>query len=209
MVEPAPAAMTPLCEQPVLVVDPGMHTAPITSAAVDAAGRFAVTGSEDKTVRMWSLADGKLLQTIRMPAGPGNIGKIYAVAMNPEGGLVAAGGWTKTAPDQLIYLIEAKTGKMVQVISGLPSNTASLAFSPNGRHLAAGLGHGGLRIFDRDEKWTEVFCDTSYGDCVYGVAFAPGGRLATTGTDGMIRLYDSDFRLVVPPKKGASGRKSI
>ncbi len=37
--------MTPLYEQPVLVIDPGMHTAPINSVAVDAAGRLAVTGS--------------------------------------------------------------------------------------------------------------------------------------------------------------------
>ena len=56
-------AITParaqLSEQPMLVVDPGMHTAPIRAAAVDAAGRLAVTGSDDKTVRLWSLTDGK------------------------------------------------------------------------------------------------------------------------------------------------------
>ena len=53
------AAMAQLSEQPMLVVDPGMHTAPIRAAAVDAAGRLAVTGSDDKTVRLWSLTDGK------------------------------------------------------------------------------------------------------------------------------------------------------
>ena len=52
----AAAAMTPLYEQPMLVVDPDMHTARVNSVAVDAAGRLAVTGSWDKTVRVWSLA---------------------------------------------------------------------------------------------------------------------------------------------------------
>ena len=60
-----------LYERPVLIVDPGMHTATSKAAAVDAAGLFLVTGSEDKTVRIWSVSDGKLLRTIRMPAGPG------------------------------------------------------------------------------------------------------------------------------------------
>src|SRR5215471_16497295 len=87
-------AMAQLYEQPTLVIEPGMHTAPIVAAAVDAAGRLAVTGSDDKTVRVWSLTDGKLVRTIRMPSGPGNIGRIYAVAMSPDGELIAAGGWT-------------------------------------------------------------------------------------------------------------------
>ena len=58
-----------LYDHPVLVIDPGRHTAPIKEIAVDAAGQIAVSGSDDKTVRVWSLTEGKLLRTIRMPAG--------------------------------------------------------------------------------------------------------------------------------------------
>jgi WD40 repeat protein len=83
-----------LYERPVLIVDPDTHTAATKTAAVDAAGRFLATGSYDKTVRIWSASDGKLLRTIRMPAGPGHTGEIYAVAMSPDGNIVAAGdGW--------------------------------------------------------------------------------------------------------------------
>ena len=60
---------TDLYDRPVLAIDPGMHSASIWTQAVDAAGRFAVTGGGDRTVRIWSLADGKLLRTIWIPAG--------------------------------------------------------------------------------------------------------------------------------------------
>ena len=52
---------------------------------------------------------------------------------------------------------------------------------------------GGLRIFDHDRDWEEVFRDESYGGDIYGVTFADDGRLATSSTDGKIRLYDASF----------------
>jgi WD40 repeat protein len=138
----SPSALAQLYEQPVLIIDPGMHTAPIKDVGVDTAGRIAVTGGLDRTLRIWSLTDGELLRTICMPVGPGDIGKIYAVAVHPDGTLVATGGWTQwttSAPEDSIYVFETQTGKMAARIAGIPSITASLAFSPDGRYLAAGL----------------------------------------------------------------------
>ena len=89
-----------------------------------------------------------------------------------------------------------------------PTVTHSLAFSSDGRYLAAGLGGGnGLRVYDRDRQWTEVFRDTDYGDDIYGATFAADGRLATASYDGKVRLYDRDFKLVVPPRKATGGNQ--
>jgi WD40 repeat protein len=204
----AAPAMAQLYDQPVLVVEPGMHTASIKAVDVDAAARLAVTGSLDKTVRVWSLTDGKLLQTIRMPAGPGHTGIIGAVVMSPDGDLIAAGGWTGLTTDareESIYLFETRTGKMTARIA-LAAGAYGLAFSLDGRYLAAGLAvRNGLRVYDRDRQWTEVFRDTGYGYDMYGVAFAADGRLATASWDGRVRLYDRDFKLVVPPTKATGG----
>ena len=72
-------------QAPVLRIETGMHTARIWGIGVDAACARIVTASDDKTVRLWSLPDGKLLRTIRLPIGPGDGGKVYAVALSPDG----------------------------------------------------------------------------------------------------------------------------
>jgi len=200
---PPPAVTPGLYDRPVLAIDPGMHTAIIRRAAADALGRWAVTGSDDKTVRVWSLADGTLLRTIRLPAGPEDVGKVYAVAMNPDGALIAAGGWTRWTdadPQQQIYLFDRATGMLLRRIEGLPDVVLNLAFSPDGQRLAAVLGMDkGLRIYSRERDWAEVARDGNYGDTSYGVAFAPDGRLATAAYDGKVRLYTADLTGNVQP----------
>jgi WD40 repeat protein len=194
-----------LYERPVLIVDPGMHTAASRTAAVDDTGRFLATGSNDKTVRIWSASDGTLLRTIRMPAGPGSIGAISAVAMSPHGDIVAAGTWGESRDVTAIYLFDRNTGKMTRRIEDLPSNVTELVFSVDGRYLAAVCGSGGLRVFDRGRDWSEVFRDLTYGDESYGAAFADDGRLATSSLDGKVRLYDRNFRLIAI-QEALSGR---
>jgi WD40 repeat protein len=80
--------------EPILRIDPGEHTGQIRRIATDDAGRFLVTASDDKTARVWSLTDGHLLNTLRIPIGSGNEGKLFAVALSPDGQTVALGGWT-------------------------------------------------------------------------------------------------------------------
>jgi WD domain, G-beta repeat len=190
-----PNAETDLYDRPVLAIDPGMHTATIWSQAVDAAGRFAVTGGADRTVRIWSTADGKLLRTIWVPVGPETVGEIFAVAISPDGSAIAAGGGTERLKgDYPIYLFDRKSGNLIRRIRGdLPRVTRHLAFSQDGRYLAATLASGqGLRVFDRDKDWNEAFRDDQYGADSYGATFAHDGRLATTAFDGLIRLYKYD-----------------
>ncbi len=205
-----PNAGTDLYDRPVLAVDPGMHTAQIRSLAVDSAGRYAVTGGQDRTVRIWSVADGKLLRTIWIPVGPDPVGAIYAVALSPDGSTIAAGGRTdRNEGDHPIYLFDRESGTTMGRIPGATQVVAFLTFSPDGRYLAAMLGgNGGLRVFDRDKDWSEAFRD-DYNGVSVGAAFSLDGRLATTslGSGGTIRMYNSRFRLIAGPVKAPSGDK--
>ena len=193
---PACAAEPP--ETPFLRIETGMHTAPIKRIDVDAAERYLVTVSHDKTARVWDLATGELLKVLRVPIGEGNEGKLYAVAISPDGTTVAAAGWTgwDWYGEASIYLLDRSSGRLERRIAGLSNVINDLAWSPDGRYLAAALWKGhGIRVYTTSD-FGEVFRDTDYGEASYSVAFDRRGRLLSTSQDGYLRLYDVNFQLI-------------
>jgi len=169
-----------LYSQPFLVLDPDMHTADIRAMVMDAAGRYIITGSKDKTVRVWSANDGRLLRTIRLPSGPGNEGQVFTVAVSPDGNTIAAAGWSRH-----IFLFERATGRQVGRIGPLAHTvTNKVAFSHDGRRIAAGIGNpnASLRLFDVDSR-KEIAFDDKYTGAILGISFDTTGRIATTSND--------------------------
>ena len=195
------AAAPPLAAQPptkpILRIEAGMHTATIKRAATDAAGRYLATASDDKTIRVWDLASGRLLRVLRPPIGHKQEGKLFAVAMSPDGELVACGGWSQ---DDDIYIMERSSGRLAHRISGLPNVIKHLAWSRDGRYLAASVGgKNGIRVYETN-GWSLVGQDRDYQGDSYGVAFDRSNRLAATCYDGYVRLYDASFRQVAKVK---------
>lgn len=188
---------------PILRIETGLHTAAIKCISVDAAERYVVTGSWDKTVRVWELATGRLLRTLRPPIGPGNDGKIYAAAISPDGETIACGGLSLGND---IYLFNRSGGQLRQRLAGLPIVINRLVYSPDGRYLAAALGgHYGIRVY-RTADYQLVAQDANYGGQSYGLAFSTDGRLASTCNDGYLRLYDPAFKLAAKVKAPSGSR---
>ena len=187
---------------PMLRIETGFHTATITRIAADAQGRWVATASLDKTLRLWDLQDAKhpgLLRTFRLPSGVGDEGKLFAVAMDPAGDWLAAGGWTDVwgGSTTAIYILDRATGRMRRRIDGLEQVIKHLCVSPDGSRLAAVLGGGeGLRVYDARNGFRQVFADRDYGSRSLVCAFSPDSRsLVTTCLDGQIRLYRLEGRM--------------
>lgn len=191
----APPAATQSSE-PFLTLNTEMHTAIINRISTDRRNRYALTCSNDKSARLWRLSDGQLLQTFRIPIGKDNEGKLYACALSPDGLTAALGGWTGYEWDNnhSIYLFDTQSGVMKKRITGHLNVILDLEYSPDGRYLAASLGSDGIKIY-RSSDFQLQTEDQDYGDRTNNVAFDPAGRLATVSYDGLIRLYDAQFKL--------------
>ena len=118
-----------------LRIDAGIHSTLISATAIDAQNNYVATASWDKTIRVWSLPDGRPLKILRGPIAPGHQGQFYAVAMSPDGSTIAGAGWTSSSgTEERIYLFDRVSSAILQRISGLPNNIYRLAYSKDGAY---------------------------------------------------------------------------
>ena len=79
----ASAVLTPAsAADPILTVDSGGHQSIIWDLKVSADGRYLVSASADKTIRVWDTRTKKEVRKILGPVGAGPIGTIYAIALS-------------------------------------------------------------------------------------------------------------------------------
>lgn len=185
-------------KDPVLQIQTTMHTVAVKRVATDAENKFLVTSSDDKTVRVWELATGRLLKVLRPPIGKGNDGKLFSVAISPDSKTIVCGGWTGYEWDgtHSIYIFDRESGNLVKRIPNLPNIVIELSYTKDGRYLAAALGlNNGIRVFSTYD-YSQVAEDKAYGNNTYGLHFDKSNRLVTVSDDGYVRLYDSSFRLI-------------
>jgi WD40 repeat protein/serine/threonine protein kinase len=147
--------------------------------AVSPDGRLFAAGGREEVVRVWRTADQGVQAEIRVADTP-----VQALAFHSSGRLLAVG----SGSDE-IELWDPWTGRQEAVLRGHGRTVTGLAFADDGRRLASVSRDGTLRIWDVARR-AEVF-RAKHDKGLTGVAFSPGGDVATSGQDGVVRLFDA------------------
>jgi WD40 repeat protein len=186
---------TARAEAPIPQLDTAGHTATIRDIAITTDGRHLISAGYDKVVRVWDLAKGETVRTLRGRMSAGREGEIYAMAVSPIAPLVAVGGYLdRTCPGPRcgdIRLFDHQSTRLVGLLSGHGNVVLSLAFSRNGRYLASTAGDDTVAIWDVSQRVRVALFQLPRDGRANRVAFMPDNRHVAAGSDdGKVRILD-------------------
>jgi len=135
-----------------------------------------VSGSWDRTVRLWDAATGALQQTLEghtesVASVAFSPESVASVAFSPDSKQIVSGSWDRT-----VRLWDAATGALQQTLEGHTELVASVAFSPDGKQVVSGSGDRTVRLWDTATGALQQTLE-GHTDSVASVAFSPDGKL--------------------------------
>ncbi len=191
---PAAGAAAAAGPRPELVVQTG-HSETVAALALSHDGRWLATASEDRSVRIWDLASGRELRSLR--AHPE---AVNAVAWSRDDAVLASGG-----NDGVIRLWSPATGRLIRTLAGHRGFVNALAFAPDGRSLVSSGTDKTITVWDYASGEASRTIE-GLAESVEALAYSPDGRLlASGGVDRVARLWDTSTWVELRAFRGGRG----
>lgn len=170
------------------------HPKRVRALALTPDSRHLITGSSDRTLRVWNAETGQAASTL-----VGHQGDVNCVITSADGRSVISGGgdyWEGELHDPSIRVWELITGKLLRTIVNQSGTVDALAISHDGKFAASGDWDGFIRIWDIGD-WKELR-KWKAAHNVNALAFSPDGRFLLSGLGnagfgtrgGSVRLWE-------------------
>nr|MDZ8041627.1 WD40 repeat domain-containing protein [Nostoc sp. CreGUA01] len=156
------------------------HTDTIYSVTFSSDGQKLASASGDKTIKLWDLTSGKLINTLT-----GHTNTVHRVTFSPDGQKLAS-----ASADKTIKLWDVASGQLINTLSGHHDWVYSVKFSFDGHLLASTSNDKTIKLWDvASNKLIKTL--VGHNDWVNNVVFSPDGqKLASASADKTIKLWD-------------------
>ena len=182
------------------------HSGPIYSIAWSPDGQTIATGATDREIRLWNAETGAERGILK-----GHGIWVKTLCFSPDGQkLVSGAGADAMVPGRRheVRLWDlARREEIRTLLSGPGGGVESVAFSPDGKRVAAGTVGGGAHVWViEDGKQIREFVPTPHQGTIFAVTFAPDGRSLAAGSEaGVITLWDIESGSLVRRFNGHEG----
>ncbi|MDR3618400.1 MAG: caspase family protein [Paludisphaera borealis] len=152
-------------------------------------GTSLLTGGDDGLVKVWNLATAEpTLERVLNAEGVAAPSPVTAAAFSPrEKGLIAIG-----RKDGRLSLLQPGDAKPINVSTGLQGMVRTVAFSADGRLVAAAGDNRQITLFEADRPGLPILLNTrpSHFEMINTLVFWPQGKiLASASDDTTVRLW--------------------
>ncbi len=140
----------------------------------------AVVGSWDRTIRVWNITEGTILQTFDVEGAVRGGGGL-SLALSSDDRLVAAG-----SRDGRIRIWDMISGSLLATFTPHNSHVYGLAFSPDNQQLAASFLDGQMRLFNIETGDEPVRLEP-HESRVDNILYTGDGRRIVSGNNTFLR----------------------
>ncbi|MEH1778783.1 MAG: serine/threonine-protein kinase [Nostoc sp.] len=184
------------------------HSSMVHAIAISPDGQFIASGSNDKTIKLWQVATGKLVRQLgRWSSSHSSM--VHSVAFSPisasfsyqgdsgkstgvadmNRGILASGSW-----DNTIKLWDVNTGKEIRTLTGHANWVNSVAFSPDGKFLASGSADCTIKLWQVGTG-IEIQTLTGHSDAVSSVAYCPRTPATNSQDRQLVASGSNDYTI--------------
>jgi WD40 repeat protein len=168
------------------------HTGEVYAVSVTADGRRAVSGSEDKTVKVWDLESGEVLRTLI-----GHTGEVYSVALTPDGCRALSG-----SEDMTLKVWDLESGEALRTLEGHSGFVNAVAVTPDGRRAVSGSGDHTLKVWNL-ESGEVLRTLEGHTEGINAIAVTPDGcRVVSGSRDNSLKLWDLESGAMLQTLEG-------
>jgi hypothetical protein len=170
------------CEK---VTEVGIETDAILAADVSPDQTMIAVGSPSKLIRIYNTADGSVAREIKK-----HTDWVTAVEFSPDGVLLASGDRNGG-----LFAWEAATGREFHALRGHTGMITDISWRGDANLVATSSEDGTIKLWEMENGTTSKSFNAHAGGAA-SVKFSHDGRLASTGRDKVVKVWDGNGGLV-------------